>query len=123
MRPWGNQPWVGCRHHLALEVSAAGSIALRSVPGVRGRRIGLPAGRPPGVVEFAFIERVVDQLDELDESAATCALDEADEGGLSLEEVGQRMGITRERVRQIEVSGLEKIGVDSMAAFLATEEQ
>ena len=38
----------------------------------------------------------------------TCALDVADRGGVTLEEVGRIVGITRERVRQIEVMALER---------------
>lgn len=37
-----------------------------------------------------------------------CLLDAADRGGLTLEDIGERMGITRERVRQIEVMALAK---------------
>jgi hypothetical protein len=40
----------------------------------------------------------------------TCALDVANRypGGLTLEKVGKRLGITRERVRQIEVVSLDQ---------------
>jgi hypothetical protein len=40
---------------------------------------------------------------------ATCSLDIADEGGITLEEVGVLMGVTRERIRQIEATALRKI--------------
>jgi hypothetical protein len=40
---------------------------------------------------------------------ASCALDEADRGGMTLEGVATRMGFTRERARQLEVSGLRKM--------------
>lgn len=40
---------------------------------------------------------------------ASCALDVADEGGLTLEEVGELMGVTRERIRQIEEIALRKV--------------
>ena len=36
----------------------------------------------------------------------TCTLDVADRGGVTLEEVGEIMGVSRERVRQIESSRL-----------------
>jgi DNA-directed RNA polymerase sigma subunit (sigma70/sigma32) len=36
----------------------------------------------------------------------TCALDIADRGGITLEEVGFITNLTRERVRQVEVRGL-----------------
>lgn len=39
----------------------------------------------------------------------TCALDAAEAGGMTLEVVGQIMGITRERVRQIELVALRKL--------------
>jgi len=41
--------------------------------------------------------------------AATCALDIADQGGVTLEKVGEILGVTRERVRQIEYNALKKI--------------
>jgi hypothetical protein len=39
----------------------------------------------------------------------TCALDIADRGGTTLEEVGAIMNLTRERIRQVEVKGLAKM--------------
>lgn len=40
---------------------------------------------------------------------SSCALDVADEGGRTLEQVGEAMGLVRERVRQIEVQALAKL--------------
>src|SRR5258707_837561 len=48
---------------------------------------------------------------ELWEIADTCALDVADRGGITLEEVGAIMNLTRERVRQLETRGLVKLRV------------
>ena len=39
----------------------------------------------------------------------SCALDVADRGGATLAEVGQAMGLTRERARQIEVKALIRV--------------
>lgn len=41
----------------------------------------------------------------------SCALDVSEQGGLTLEEVGHILNLTRERVRQVEVDGLEKLKV------------
>lgn len=45
----------------------------------------------------------------------TCVLDMADRGGMTLEEVGEQMGFTRERSRQVETLAIKRIkksGVD-----------
>lgn len=39
----------------------------------------------------------------------SCTLDAADEGGMTLEDVGNILGLTRERIRQIEVLALRKL--------------
>lgn len=39
----------------------------------------------------------------------TCSLDVAERGGMTLEEVGHILNLTRERVRQVEVAGIEKL--------------
>ncbi|MBI2552218.1 hypothetical protein HYW17_02910 [Candidatus Uhrbacteria bacterium] len=73
-------PFVRCRHHLYLDANPNyGSIKLN----------------------FPHLE-----LWELKES---CALDVADRGGITLEEVGVITNLTRERVRQVEVRGLLKL--------------
>jgi hypothetical protein len=73
-------PWVACKHHLYLDVNPeTGSI-----------KINFPDLEPW----------------ELNE---TCALDVADRGGITLEEVGEIMNLTRERIRQVEVRGLLKL--------------
>jgi hypothetical protein len=48
-------------------------------------------------------------LAEADPKKHTCALDVADEGGVTLEEVGELMGVTRERIRQVEAKALRRI--------------
>ena len=73
-------PWVACKHHLYLDVNPeTGSI-----------KINFPDLEPW-------------------EMGETCALDVADKGGITLEEVGEIMNLTRERIRQVEVRGLLKL--------------
>jgi len=72
--------FVSCKHHLYLDVNPeTGSIKL-NFPGLE-----------------------VWQLRE------TCALDVAERGGLTLEEVGEILNLTRERIRQVEATGLKKL--------------
>lgn len=73
-------PYVSCKHHLYLDVNPeTGSI-----------KINFPDLEPW-------------------ELADTCALDVADRGGITLEEVGAILNLTRERIRQVEVRGLLKL--------------
>ena len=46
---------------------------------------------------------------DIDELPATCSLDVAELGGLTLEEVGDVLYVTRERVRQIECQAVKKM--------------
>jgi|GEM_PF-1609098 len=39
----------------------------------------------------------------------TCALEAAEQGGMTLEEIAKRLSLTRERVRQIELGALKKL--------------
>lgn len=54
----------------------------------------------------------------LDSKAWQCALDAADEGGLTLEEVGAAFSVTRERIRQIEAVALGKLAKRGAAVGL-----
>ncbi len=73
-------PFVSCQHHLYLDVSAR-----------------------TGAIKLNFPDLEVWDMSE------TCALDVADRGGTTLEEVGAIMNLTRERIRQVEVKGLAKL--------------
>jgi hypothetical protein len=73
-------PFVSCQHHLYLDVSAR-----------------------TGAIKLNFPDLDVWEMSE------TCALDVADRGGTTLEEVGAIMNLTRERIRQVEVKGLAKL--------------
>src|SRR3989339_2131048 len=73
-------PFVSCKYHLYLDVNPeTGSIK----------------------INFPHIE--------MGEMKETCALDVAEQGGITLEEVGDIMNLTRERIRQVEVRGLLKL--------------
>lgn len=73
-------PFVSCAHHLFLDVNPQ-----------------------TGAIKLNFPHL------EVWEMAETCSLDVADRGGITLEEVGAILNLTRERIRQVEVRGLEKI--------------
>lgn len=73
-------PFVSCKHHLYLDVSAR-----------------------TGAIKLNFPDLEVWDMNE------SCALDVADRGGTTLEEVGAIMNLTRERIRQVEVKGLAKL--------------
>ena len=83
-------PFVGCRYNLYLDVSSYG--ALRS----------------------NFTEWDPDGLDP-----SMCALDHAEQGGLTLEQVGQICNLTRERVRQLEVKASKKLALRSSLSEFA----
>lgn len=54
------------------------------------------------------------------DSVSNCALDHAEaEGGMTLEEVGELLGVTRERVRQIEKRALSRLREGTAGEFLA----
>ena len=72
--------FVSCRFHLYLDVNPQ-----------------------TGSVKLNFPDKEVWQLED------TCALDIADRGGITLEDVGSIMNLTRERIRQVEVRGLQKL--------------
>lgn len=70
-------PFVSCHHHLAIEI-----------------------GDEDDDIFFAFPNK---QPWELVDS---CALDVADRGGSTLKEIGETLGVTRERIRQLEALAL-----------------
>lgn len=71
---------LSCRHHLYLDIN-----------------------QDTGSIKFNFPGKDVDEI------GATCALDVADRGGVTLEEIGSIMNVTRERVRQMEGRALERV--------------
>jgi len=72
--------YVSCKHHLYLDVNPeTGSI-----------KVNFPDKQPW-------------------ELKNSCALDVAERGGITLEEVGDILNLTRERIRQLEVTGLSKL--------------
>jgi hypothetical protein len=73
-------PFVSCEHHLYLDVN-----------------------EDSGAIKLNFPHL------EVWEMAETCSLDVADRGGITLEEVGEIINVTRERVRQLETRALVKI--------------
>ncbi len=80
----GPCPWVACKHHLYLDVNPE-----------------------TGSIKLNFPDLEPWELEQ------TCALEVAERGGITLEEVGEIMNLTRERIRQVEVRGLRKIRASS----------
>lgn len=94
---------VSCRHHLMVEVTRVGSLTLN---GKRGGSLPLMRhgnGCTSRVDEF--MEYVADVVVN---AADTCALDLAERGGMSLEEIAQVLEVTRSRIEQIEKVALKK---------------
>ena len=81
-------PWVGCRYDLYGDFTKVGTYRIQ--------RYGASVADLP----------------------ETCALDVADRGGLTLEDVGRYLGCTRERVRQIERDALRKLRMFFGAGFV-----
>ena len=73
-------PFVSCKYHLYIDVSPR-----------------------TGAIKLNFPDLEVWELGE------SCALDVADRGGTTLEDVGAIMNLTRERIRQVEVKALAKL--------------
>ena len=82
-------PYVACKHHLYLDVNP-----------------------DTGSIKLNFPDVPVWEMKE------TCALDIADRGGVTLEEVGDILNLTRERIRQVEVLGLQKLRETPLAGDL-----
>jgi DNA-directed RNA polymerase specialized sigma24 family protein len=85
-------PFVSCRHHLYLDVHP-----------------------DSGALKLNFGTMEVDELRE------SCALDVADRGGVTLEETGAILNLTRERIRQIEVSALESAATNVRRRKIAVD--
>jgi hypothetical protein len=90
----GPCPWVGCKHHLYLDINPE-----------------------TGTIKLNFPDLEPWELEH------TCALDVAEDGSLTLEEVGQIMNLTRERTRQIEVRGLINLRRSPRALSLTGDER
>lgn len=74
---------------------------------------GINAQRPCPFVTckhhlFRFVSGF-DTEDDLEKLRETCVLDVADRGGATLEETGEILNLTRERIRQVEVAVLRKL--------------
>ena len=83
-------PWVSCRHHLALGVDEhTGNIKINH----------------PDI--------------DVSDMRTTCALDVADDGGTTLDGVGALMNLTRERIRQIELTASQVLAASRLVRRIA----
>jgi hypothetical protein len=73
-------PFVRCKYHLYLDVNPE-----------------------TGSIKLNFPDREVWELKD------TCALDVADRGAPTLDQIGEIMNLTRERIRQLEERGLRQL--------------
>lgn len=121
--------WLGCRHHIATddtEFKATGSYGLQIIPvallankdkdpkrrKTKGGRDSSTALRDPEGVDYDAL------LDHL-ETHGSCALDIAEqEAPITLSEIGKKFCLTRERVRQHEMSALRKLQTNGGAQVL-----
>jgi hypothetical protein len=78
-------PWVSCKYHLYLDVNPR-----------------------TGSIKINFPELEVWEL------PVSCVLDIADLGPVTLEQIGEFMNLTRERVRQLEASASGKLHDESL---------
>ncbi len=88
-------PYVSCKYHLYIDVNPR-----------------------TGSIKINFPDKEVWELEN------SCALDVAEQGGITLEEVGEILNLTRERIRQVEVRGLMKlreVGGDDMLSYLTRD--
>lgn len=85
-------PYVSCAHHLYADVSPT-----------------------TGAIKLNFPDLEPEELSE------SCALDVADRGGTTLEDVGAIMNVTRERIRQVEARALAKAMIVPVLAELAAD--
>lgn len=74
-------PFVGCRHHTFLDVSRDGSL------------------------KFNHGDREPEDVP----AEVSCSLDVADRGGVTLEQVGGVLNVTRERMRQLEEKAIDSL--------------
>ena len=88
-------PYVSCKYHLYIDVNQS-----------------------TGSIKINFPDQEVWDLKH------SCALDVASQGGSTLEEVGEILNLTRERIRQVEVNGLLQLKEkhpDALNTFLPRE--
>lgn len=92
-------PWVGCKYHLLIDVKDKGGMVVNFDGGLRT----ISTRR---AIDEEWMDSAVDRLETMKH---TCALDVADLGEHTLEEVGELYGLTRERIRQMVDVSLESL--------------
>lgn len=73
-------PWYGCRYHLGLDVSPTGSIKLSPI-----------------------------DIEDMVESCAMDIADRVDAGDVALDQVGELLGVSTERARQLEWAAMGRL--------------
>lgn len=78
-------PFIGCRYHLGLET------------------------------KLGALRLTCETADDMEQMEETCALDVADRGANTLPEVASLLGVSRQRISQVEIAALQKLRKELLA--------
>jgi hypothetical protein len=102
--------WAEAKRKRSEAAQARAAARRASLPIVEDKRTGHVDHGAPGYACVASPEPCprTDCRHHLD-AGATCSIREANRGPMTLAEIGELLGITRERIRQLEVAALRKL--------------
>lgn len=102
--------FIACRHHLAdAHMYTDGSITI-------GELVLTPDETEREVDTFA--DKLAAMLDEMPDTCVLDVIDRTRADELTLEQIGRRLGVTRERIRQIERKAISRMGRETRRALV-----